>query len=75
MDIGLFPFLDDLRQLDHEGSVADPLTTYLRLGFVFLLNRFANDVAGWIDPDADVFHTCKLLNPPRRACRSGRKPV
>ncbi len=67
VEIGLFPFLDDLRRLDHEGSVADPLTTHLRLGLVFLLNRFANDVAGWIDPEADVFHTCKLLNPPRRA--------
>ena len=66
-DIGLFPFLGDLRRLDHEGSIADPFTTRLRLGLVFLLNRFPNDIAGWMDPDADVFHTCKLLNPPRHA--------
>ncbi len=67
MDIGLFPFLDHLHRLDHEGSIANPVTTYLRLGLVFLLNRFPNDIAGWMEPDADVFHTCKLLNPPRRA--------
>ena len=67
VDIRLFPFLDEAAWLDHEGSVANPLATTLRLGMLFLLNQVPNDVAGWIDPDVDVFHACKLLNPPRRA--------
>src|SRR5437764_6379849 len=67
VDIRLFPFLDNPRRLNHEGSVADVFTSGLRLGLLFLLNRFPNDVAGWMDPKTDVFHTCKLLNPPRRA--------
>jgi glycosyltransferase involved in cell wall biosynthesis len=65
--IRLFPFLDEASWLDHEGSVANPITTRMRLGMLFLLNRFPNDISGWIDPDVDLFHTCKLLNPPRRA--------
>ena len=67
IDIGLFPFLGDARGLDHQGSVLNPLATHARLGLLFLLNRFSNDIAGWMDPGVDVFHTCKLLNPPRRA--------
>ena len=47
--------------------MVNPLTTHARLGLLFLLNRFSNDIAGWMDPEVDVFHTCKLLNPPRRA--------
>ena len=67
VDIRLFPFLDEASWLDHEGSVANPLTTRVRLGMLFLLNQFPNNISGWIDRGADVFHTCKLLNPPRRA--------
>ena len=67
VDIRLFPFLDHVHRLNHEGSVANPITTRMRLGMLFLLNRFPNDISGWMDPHADVFHTCKLLNPPRRA--------
>jgi glycosyltransferase involved in cell wall biosynthesis len=65
--IRLFPFLDEASWLNHEGSVANPLATWMRLGMLFLLNRFPNDITGWSDPDVDLFHTCKLLNPPRRA--------
>src|SRR5439155_14651937 len=67
VDIQLFPFLDEPHRLNHEGSMANAFTTRLRLGVLFLLNRFPNDVSGWMDPETDVFHTCKLLNPPRRA--------
>jgi glycosyltransferase involved in cell wall biosynthesis len=67
VDIRLFPFLDEAYWLNHEGSMANPVTTRMRLGMLFLLNRFPNDISGWIDPEADVFHACKLLNPPRRA--------
>ena len=67
VDIQLFPLLGEPDRLNHEGSMADAFTTRLRLGMLFLLNRFPNDIAGWMDPDADVFHTCKLLNPPSRS--------
>ena len=67
IEIGLFPFLGDPCVLDHQGSIVNPLTTHARLGLLFLLNRFSNDITGWMDPEIDVFHTCKLLNPPRRA--------
>jgi glycosyltransferase involved in cell wall biosynthesis len=65
--IELFPYLSRPDVLDHEISAANPLSTYARLGALFLLNRFPNDLAGWMTPQTDVFHTCKLLNPPRRA--------
>ena len=67
VEIRLFPFLNQADWLDHEGSVANPLTTRMRLGMLFLLNQFPNNISGWMDRDADLFHTCKLLNPPRRA--------
>ncbi len=67
VEIRLFPFLDEPGLLDHERSTAGGLTTYAGLGLLFLLNRFGNNVAGWMDPETDVFHACKLLNPPRRA--------
>src|ERR1051326_605973 len=70
VDIRLFPFVRDLSRepdLDHEYSVAHPMATYARLGLLFLLNRVPNDVTGWMDPAIDLFHTCKLLYPPRRA--------
>jgi len=67
VDIRLFPFLRDPGSLDHEESVAGVLPTYARLGLLFLLNRIPNDIVGWTDPEIDVFHTCKLLYPPRRA--------
>jgi alpha-1,3-rhamnosyl/mannosyltransferase len=67
VDIQLFPLLNEPHRLDHEGSIADAFTTRLRLGMLFLLNRFPNEIAGWMDPETDVFHTCKLLNVPRRA--------
>jgi alpha-1,3-rhamnosyl/mannosyltransferase len=67
VEVRLFPFMGEPRLLDHQDSVASPLTTGARLALLFLLNRFSNDIAGWMDPSVDVFHTCKLLHPPRRA--------
>ncbi len=67
MEIRLFPFLGEPSLLDHEGSVANPVTTYARLGLLFLLNRIPNNAIGWMDPHIDIFHTCKVLHPPRRA--------
>ena len=67
VEIGLFPFLGEPRGLNHEGSMADPVTTWMRLLLWFVVNRFPNDITGWMEPETDVFHTCKLLEPPRRA--------
>jgi len=72
IDIRLFPFLDRVTEdrvteLHHEGSVANPFTTLARLGLLYFLNRIPNDIAGWMDPEINVFHACKLLNPPRHA--------
>ena len=67
VEIRLFPFLGEPPRLDHEDSVVNPIATYARLGLLFLLNRIPNDVVGWTDPAIDLFHTCKLLHPPRRA--------
>jgi alpha-1,3-rhamnosyl/mannosyltransferase len=66
-NVRLFPFVAEPHLLDHQDSVAGPLATGACLGLLFLLNRFPNDIAGWMDPGVDVFHTCKLLHPPRRA--------
>ena len=66
-DIRLFPFLGEPGLLDHEDSAAGPLSTAARLLLLYVLNRIPNDVTGWMDPEIDVFHTCKLLYPPRRA--------
>jgi glycosyltransferase involved in cell wall biosynthesis len=66
-DIRLFPFLGEAAWLDHEGSVTNPVMTLARLGALFFLNRIPNNVTGWTDPKVDVFHTCKLLYPPKRA--------
>ena len=65
--IRIFPFLDKLGQIDHERSAATPTATFIRLGLLFLLNRFPVNVSGFIVPHCDVFHACKLLNPPPRA--------
>jgi len=68
LDIRLFPFLQgEPYSLNHEGSIAGPLGTTARLGLLYLLNLFPNDISAWLDPRVDIFHTCKLLNPPRRA--------
>ncbi len=67
VDIRLFPFLRETDWLNHEGSAASPISTYMRLGMLFLLNHSPINFSGWTAPHADIFHTCKLLNPPRRA--------
>jgi len=64
--IRLFPFLDRLPELDHEGSVADPPGTLARQALLFALNLWPNHVADlWAPPDG-IFHATKLLHPPRR---------
>ena len=62
----LFPFLDRLPVLDHEGSIASPTGTLARQGLLYALNLWPNHAWDWIGPRTDIFHATKLLNPPRR---------
>jgi len=69
-EIRLFPFLGEPGKpgaLDHQDSLASPWLTHASLGLLFLLNRIPNNAIDWIDSKIDVFHTAKLLHPPRRA--------
>jgi glycosyltransferase involved in cell wall biosynthesis len=67
IDLRLFPFLPGPSRLDHEGSVANPVTTFARLVFLYGLNHSPVNLSGWLLPSCDVFHSCKLLHPPPRA--------
>jgi glycosyltransferase involved in cell wall biosynthesis len=67
VEIDLFPFLNGPHALDHEKSAVGQIATWARLGLLFGMNRVPFHVSGWIGPRADVFHTCKVLDPPRRA--------
>jgi glycosyltransferase involved in cell wall biosynthesis len=63
--VRLFPFLDRLPDLDHEGSVAGPPGTLARQALLFGMNLWPNSIADLMG-SADVFHATKLLHPPRR---------
>lgn len=67
MDLRLFPFLGEPAALDHERPAAPPAGAFARLGLMFLLNRIPTDLARWAGPRPDVFHSSKLLYPPRGA--------
>jgi glycosyltransferase involved in cell wall biosynthesis len=67
VEIRLFPYLGHPAGIDHEGSVTNPVSTMARLGLLFLMNRTTAAFSDWVIPATDVFHTCKVLHPPRRA--------
>jgi alpha-1,3-rhamnosyl/mannosyltransferase len=64
--VQLFPFLDRLPDLDHEGSIADPPGTLARQALFFALNLWPNRAADLMAPRDGIFHATKLLYPPRR---------
>ncbi|MGD0413643.1 MAG: glycosyltransferase, partial [Verrucomicrobiota bacterium] len=64
--VRLFPFLDRLPDLDHEGSVADPPGTLARQALLFALNLWPNRAADLMAPPDGIFHATKLLYPPRQ---------
>jgi glycosyltransferase involved in cell wall biosynthesis len=64
--ISLFPYLSRLPGLDHEGSIASPFGTLARQGLLYTLNHVPNHAWDRIGPRADIFHTAKLIHPPRR---------
>jgi alpha-1,3-rhamnosyl/mannosyltransferase len=65
--VRLFPFLDNLPDLNHEESAVDPPGTLARQGLLYALNLWPNHAWDWIGPPCDIFHATKLRNPPRRA--------
>ena len=65
--VRLFPFLDRLPELDHEGSIADGPGTLARQALLYALNLRPNHAMDFIEPAAGIFHSTKLLYPPRRA--------
>jgi len=67
LDIKLFPYLHGSGELDHEGSVTNPLSTIARLGLLFVMNRTPPVFTDLVIPQTDIFHTCKVLFPPKRA--------
>jgi glycosyltransferase involved in cell wall biosynthesis len=64
--VRLFPFLDRLPDLDHEGSAADGPGTLARQALLFALNLRPNHAADLMTPPHGIFHATKLLHPPRR---------
>jgi alpha-1,3-rhamnosyl/mannosyltransferase len=61
------PRLRELGPLNHERSLAGPLTTYSGLAALALSNYTTLPVADWLARGADIFHACTLRrNPPRR---------
>jgi len=64
--VRLFPFLEGLPDLDHEGSAADGPGTLARQALLFALNLWPNDVVDLMAPRDGIFHSTKLLYPPRR---------
>jgi glycosyltransferase involved in cell wall biosynthesis len=63
--VRLFPFLERLPALDHEGSVADPPGTLARQALLFAMNLWPNHAADLLAPPDGIFHATKLLYPPR----------
>jgi len=64
--VRLFPFLDRLPDLDHQGSIADPPGTLARQALLFAMNLRPNHAADLMAPPDGIFHATKLLYPPRQ---------
>ena len=66
IDLRLFPLLGEPALLDHEGSVANPLSSLARLSTLWALNRLPEFFSRPLLPHTDIFHALRLLHPPRR---------
>ncbi len=66
-DVRLFPFLGEASNLDHRRALVGPIPTFFRLGLFFLMNRLPASFSQPWFPATDVFHSTRILNPPRRA--------
>ncbi len=63
--VPLFPFLNRLNDLNHEGSVTSTPGTLGRQALFYALNHWPGYASDWVAPRADIFHATKLLYPPR----------
>ncbi len=59
--IRIFPFLNDLGELDHEQSVLSPIQTYPRLASMYLARLGFNSVVEFAARGADVFHVSNIV--------------
>jgi glycosyltransferase involved in cell wall biosynthesis len=69
VSVDLFPWLGRLGPLDHEASQVGPLHTWLSLALFHFSNLPGNPSLDWFPHSfqkADVFHSTRLRNPPRR---------
>jgi glycosyltransferase involved in cell wall biosynthesis len=67
-EIRIFPFLDDLGELNHEASPMGAAATTARLAFVHALRIFGPGLLDRALGDADVFHASNLIRAvPRRS--------
>jgi glycosyltransferase involved in cell wall biosynthesis len=66
-NLRLFPFLGEASSLDHRRALAGPIPAFLRLGLFFLMNRLPAGFSQPWFPASDVFHSTRILNPPKRA--------
>ncbi|MGA2037683.1 MAG: glycosyltransferase family 1 protein [Bryobacteraceae bacterium] len=66
-DVHLFPALGQATSLDHRRAQAGHIPTLLRLGLFFLMNRLPAGFSQPWFPATDVFHSTRILYPPRRA--------
>jgi alpha-1,3-rhamnosyl/mannosyltransferase len=66
-EIGAFPWMTDIGELDHEASVYGPLSTIPRLGMLAFLNLRGNPCMDAVTQRVDVFHASNMVrNPPAR---------
>jgi len=66
-DVRLFPLLGGASSLDHRGTMAGRIPTFFHLGLFFLMNRLPAGFSQPWFPATDVFHSTRILNPPKRA--------
>ena len=66
-DVRLFPFLGEASSLDHRRALEGRIPTFFRLGLFFLMNRLPAGFSQPWFPATDVFHSTRILYPPRRA--------
>jgi len=66
-DVRLFPLQVTASALDHRKTLAGRIPTFFRLGLFFSMNRLPSGFSQPWFPPTDVFHSTRILNPPRRA--------
>ena len=68
-EIEAFPFLGDLGELNHEGSVISQLATYPRLALLYFVNIPGNPAMDWLTSGVDVFHISNQVREPPKNTR------